>query len=306
MKRMHIVYLLAILGLGLAVAAIQHDNRPVSVKNEGIPQFSPPFASFVAGGGIIEAPTGNIAIGTPVAGIVMEIPVKVGDHVKVGDPLFRIDDRDLQAQLLTANARVSEAAAALQKPRHRIEIAERLFKLDSGAISEQDRSDLRDDATLAEAALELARAQLAQLRLEIERHTVRALVAGKVLQLKMRPGEFVDGSSAAAPLLLLGGDDRLNVRVDVDEHDAWRVRPGAEAVAFVRGHPELKIPLRYEFTEPYIVPKLSLTGLSAEQTDTRVLQVMYSFVPAELPVYAGQQLDVFIRAAEPNASGARP
>jgi hypothetical protein len=42
------------------------------------------------------------------------------------------------------------------------------------------------------------------------------------------------------------------------------------------------------------VRKASLTGESIERTDTRVLQVIYSFDRAALPVYVGQQLDVFI------------
>lgn len=45
-----------------------------------------------------------------------------------------------------------------------------------------------------------------------------------------------------------------------------------------------------------MVPKVSLTGQSTERTDTRVLQVIYSFDPATLPIYVGQQMDVFIEA----------
>jgi HlyD family secretion protein len=50
-----------------------------------------------------------------------------------------------------------------------------------------------------------------------------------------------------------------------------------------------------------VIPKRSLTGDSSERVDTRVLQVLYAFRPGEgekrLPVYAGQQVDVFIEAA---------
>jgi len=136
--------------------------------------------------------------------------------------------------------------------------------------------------------------------MEIERHTIRALVAGEILQLKMRLGEFVEGGNVSQPLLLLGENKRMNLRVDVDEYDAWRIQPGADAITIVQGHPELSISLRYEYIEPYIVPKTSLTGQSAERTDTRVLQVVYSFDPAVLPVYIGQQLDVFIRTLAKN------
>lgn len=306
MKRAYILPLVAILGLCLAIAAIIYGNKPASEKTQDILLFQPPFDYYVAGTGIVEATSGNIAIGTPVSGVVTEIYVKVGDHVKPGDPLFKIDDSDLEAQLVTAHARVQEAKASLQQPKHRLEYAEKLSKRDSLVLSAQDLSDRRDEAAQAEATLALALAQLEQLRLEIERHTVHALVAGEILQLKMRLGEFVEGSSAGTPLLLLGADSRMNVRVDVDEHDAWRVQPGAESVAFVRGNPDIKIPLRYEYIEPYIVPKTALTGQSTERTDTRVLQVLYSFEHASLPVYTGELMDVYIQAPASGDTRTRP
>ena len=307
MKRAWFLPLLAILGLCLAIAAIIYGSRPASEKTQGIPQFQPPFTSYVAGVGIVEAPSGNIAVGTPVSGIVTEIYVKVGDPVKAGDPLFKIDDSDLQAQLITARARVKEADAALQQPKHRLEYAENLHTRNPDVISQQDLSDRRDEAAQAEAALALAQAQLEQLQMEIKRHTVHALVSAEILQLKMRPGEFVEGSnSLTSPLLLLGSDDLMNVRIDIDEHDAWRVQPGAEAVSFIRGNPAIKIPLRYEYTEPYVIPKTTLTGQSTERTDTRILQILYSFERASLPVYAGELLDVYIKTEAQSDTGAKP
>jgi HlyD family secretion protein len=96
--------------------------------------------------------------------------------------------------------------------------------------------------------------------------------------------------------MLLGDTKFLHLRVDIDENDAWRVRPGASALAFIRGNPDLNAPLQFERFEPYVIPKVSLTGQSTERTDTRVLQVIYSFDPAALPVYVGQQMDIVIQA----------
>ncbi len=306
MKRTYILPLVALAGIGMAIVAIINSNNPSNIKTQGILQYQSPFDSYVAGAGIVEATTGNISIGTPVSGIVMAIYVKVGAHVKAGDPLFKIDDRDLQARLLTAKAKVNEATAALQKPKHRLAHADQLIKRDPRAISVQDISDLHDESAQSEAMLALAKAQLEQIQLEIKRHTVRAPLDGEILQLRMRLGEFIEGSSTAPPLLILGGNKRMNLRVDVDESDAWRIQPDTNAVAFVRGHPELKIPLHYEYIEPKIIPKTSLTGQSTERTDTRVLQVIYSFKLGAFPVYIGQQMDVFIQAAASNFSKTKP
>src|SRR5213076_2882800 len=98
------------------------------------------------------------------------------------------------------------------------------------------------------------------------------------------------------PLMVLGATDTLVVRVDVDENDAWRFKEGAKAVAFVRGNRDLSTELTFDRVEPYVTPKRSLTGESTERVDTRVLQVLYSFEHGALPVYLGQQMDLFIEA----------
>jgi hypothetical protein len=48
--------------------------------------------------------------------------------------------------------------------------------------------------------------------------------------------------------------------------------------------------------EPYVVPKMSLTGDSTERVDTRVLQIIYSFDRGDMPIFVGQQMDVYIEA----------
>src|SRR5206468_780282 len=73
-------------------------------------------------------------------------------------------------------------------------------------------------------------------------------------------------------------------------------KPESRAKAFLRGNRDLSTDLKFVRVEPYVVPKRSLTGESTERVDTRVLQAIYSFKPESLPVYVGQQMDVFIEA----------
>ena len=68
------------------------------------PRRNRPIATFVAGSGIIEANTENIAIGTHIAGIVSKFYVQIGSQVKAGDPLFTIDDRAQRALVATKAA----------------------------------------------------------------------------------------------------------------------------------------------------------------------------------------------------------
>lgn len=301
MIRKYLLPILALIGLLIAVTMVLIGNRQPPASQPAAQSPKAPFASYVAGAGIIEASTGNIVVGTPVSGIVVELYVNTDSQVNAGDKLFKIDDREQRAQLLPAAANIKEIAARLAQARSQFERANSVS--DKRAISVEELNNRRFAVQLAEAALASAQAQVQQIQMDIDRHTVRALVRGRILQNRMRIGAFVQGGAPSASSMLLGNDDRLFVRADIDENDAWRVRPGARAVAFVRGNPALHTALKFERIDPYVLPKTSLTGGSAERVDTRALQVIYSFEHTALPVYVGQQVDVFI---ETNANKTLP
>ncbi len=69
-----------------------------------------------------------------------------------------------------------------------------------------------------------------------------------------------------------------------------------DSIQEVKGDTTQPIELRFIRIEPYVVPKVSLTGASTERVDTRVLQVIYSFErPRNRPVYVAQQVDLFVK-----------
>jgi RND family efflux transporter MFP subunit len=290
---------LAVVGIGLAIAAIMLGDRTPPGASAVVNPVVSPFATAVAGAGIVEASSENIAIGTPVSGIVTAIAVRWGDRVKSGELLFKIDDRDLQGQLLIANAKVKEAEAGLAKVKNLLDVGEGLSK--GTSISVVDLANRRFDVGISEGIVASAKAQVDQLKIEVDRRTVRAPLAGRILQIKIHPGEYAQSGVVSPPLMLLGDDTRLHVRVDINENDAWRIKPTASAMAYVPGNPDLSVRLRFERIEPYAVPKVSLTGESTERTDTRVLQVIYSFERGELPIYIGQRMNVYVDA--PAADG---
>lgn len=305
MKRSLLLPSLSALGFVIAIAAVALSGSwQPSAPATPLPRPHIPYLSYVAGAGVVESRLENIPIGAPVAGIVTAIDVRWGDHVQAGDPLFRIDDRALQAQLLPARARVRQAAAQLAQAARQLALAESVP--DQRAVSAEDMSNRRSNVAIAKAALDTARADVAQIDRELDLHTVRALAPGRVLQINIHLGE---DAQPGAPLMLLGDDSRLLVRADIDQNDAWRVHTGAAATAFLRGNPDIAIPLHFERIEPTVVPRATVTGDSTERIDTRVLQVIYSFEPATLPVYVGQLVDVYIQAPpdrRPDSGGPRP
>ena len=298
--------MLAALGVAAIVAAIVFDSRPaVPAKAATTTPATPapgapaPFAAFVAGTGIVEPLDGSIAVGTPVAGIATAVEVRPGDKVKPGGVLFRIDDGDLQAQR-------PALAAAKNEARERLAQVSELYRLalavpDKRAISEEEIMSRRSAVKVASAALASNRARSKQVDAEAARRIVRARVAGEVLQVNLRPGEFAQ-PGAGRPLVLMAAGARLALRIDVDEFEASRVKPGAAAVASPRGRAALRMPLKFERIEPSIVARTSLAGSGTERVDSRVLQVIYSFEPGEAAL-VGQQMDVTIEA--PGAGTAR-
>lgn len=300
MIRTYLLPILALLGVVVIIAAIVLDNRPKDSAGPPIQWPEVPFSSYVAGAGIVEASNGNIVIGTPVAGIVTAVYVQWGDQVALGDRLFKIDDHDIKAQRLSANASAVEAKAHLTQAREQLRLAESVP--DQRAISREEVGNRRSAVAIAEAAWLAAKARASQVNLSVDRLTIRAMQPGKVLQINIHPGEFAQSGTQGKPLLLLGDIQRLSVRVDIDEFDAFRIAPGAAAVAFVRGAPGRPVALKFERIEPYVGPKAALTGNPTERVDSRVLQVVYSFDSNVLPVYVGQQVDVYVQTQADAAS----
>lgn len=344
-----LIPLAALAGGTYAAWTVAQGSQPAPAAKPVAEAPRPPYEAYLAGSGLVEAKSQNVAIGSPVSRVAAEIHVKVGDEVPAGAPLFRLEGRDLQAELEArrataaaararlerlkaapraeelppAEARAAAAEAAAADLRNQVKLWEGVA--DRRAVTEEDLQRRRFMLQQAEARLAEAKSALALLRagawkpdlavaeaeaasadtaaraveVELERLTVRAPFAGVVLQLNLRAGEFAPAGALATPLLLFGSLERMHVRVDIDENDAWRFRKDARGTAYVRGNRDLSTELRYERVEPYVLPKKSLTGESTERVDTRVLQAIFSFERGTLPVYVGQQMDVYLEAGRP-------
>lgn len=289
-----ISFWLALLGL-VSTALLVRSLRADFDQPPPPPPVTPPAKPAgrgVGAAGIVEALRENTSIGVPVSGLVTTVHAKVWDKVEAGAPLLQLDDRELRAQLVAREADVTVAAAEIKRLRTQLV---RVGKLSaSGASPDADLDTLRDDLVVAEAKLAASQASVQQTRLLLDRLTVRAPIAGTVLQVNIRAGEFA-AAGAAKPPLVLGDISQAQVRADVDEQLAPRIREGATAVGYLKGDTKDPLPLEFVRIEPYIIPKTSLTGASTERVDTRVLQVIYR-LPSKpgRPVYVGQQLDIFI------------
>ena len=157
----YLLPVLAVVGLAMAInTVIEGYETPPVIQPVAQPPKAP-FASYVAGAGMVEASTENIEIGAPVSGIVSAIYVKWGDLVNTNDPLFKVDDRDLQGQLPVAVAKVKEAEANLAKTKNLLDVAEGLRM--GTSVSAVDLANRRFDVAINEAILGSASAQVLSL-----------------------------------------------------------------------------------------------------------------------------------------------
>src|SRR5436309_570471 len=86
----------------LAKVAVAWTMAFRQVRRPTLPPSPPPSAvapQTVAGIGLVEPESENIALSCSVSGMVTGVYVKAGDRVQAGQRLFSLDDRDLQADL---------------------------------------------------------------------------------------------------------------------------------------------------------------------------------------------------------------
>jgi multidrug efflux pump subunit AcrA (membrane-fusion protein) len=230
-------------------------------------------------------------------------------HAKLAECKANLDDKVAMYDRVKATASVvsieelnnRKAAAAMALAQY--DKAQADLKL-------SEAGSWKPDTKVAATAVALAQAQLDQTKIELGRLKTLAprirrpgadrtrnpipdedLVEFKVLQVNVRPGEYV-GATQGQAFVVLGTVGKLHIRVDIDENDIRRFKPGMKGVAMPRGNPELQYTISFVRVEPYVIPKKSLTGANTERVDTRVLQVIYAINDNSNPLYVGQQLDV--------------
>ena len=307
MKRLFfwILLIIAVVGAVSAIRLVLDSRKPAAAAPLVAEPPRAPFAKSIGARGLVESVDENIRIAPAIAGLVVEVPVTVGQAVKKGDVLIKQDTRESEA-MVTAQAAeiaalqtmVAEAEIALADKRDRRARVEKM----ATAASEDERQRTQfatraGEAQLAttKAKIATAEAQLDRMKVQVELLTIRALRDGVALQVNIRPGEFA--SPAAKDPALLIGKNELQIRADIDEDNASRFSKEMPARAYIKGRRDVEIALRFSRIEPYIVPKKSLTGESGERVDTRVLQVIYQFDrPKGAEVFVGQQMDVFLDA----------
>src|SRR5262249_2382639 len=108
-------FYLAVAGTVATIIMVARLNGQSTIAPPPIEPSPKPYEVSVAASGIIEALSENVSIGVPEAGLVTTVQVKVWDSVQQGQPLFKLDNRELQAQLAVNEANATVAEATLRR-----------------------------------------------------------------------------------------------------------------------------------------------------------------------------------------------
>lgn len=255
------------------------------------PPPTTPFSQSVSGIGLVEPNTKSIAIGTELSGVVKEVFVTSGEIVEKGAPLFSLDQRRINAQIEKLRAQLKVAEVQLAESESQFEMVRTIQ--DSRAVARDEFNRRKYAHQRAQSQLKEARAGVKEALTTRELSTVRAPVAGTVLEVNVRPGEFAPAGTLAQPLIRLGNLSPLHIRVDIDQEHIPALSTKATAKATSRGDSTRSYNLTFVRFEPSVGPKSNVQVLE-RRIDTRVIEVIYALPSDASGLFVGQEMDVYI------------
>ncbi|MEA2649653.1 MAG: hypothetical protein QOG61_2088 [Candidatus Binataceae bacterium] len=208
----------------------------VSVKSGGQPGV------LLTGSGYVVTQHKYIVIGTKILGQIVEEPIEEGQHVRNGDLLARIDDRDYQAQLHQAIADRDLAAANVRLKAAQAARSRELYR--NQAVS-RDQLDIAENA-LAVAQAELKRAQGAidYARFNVGQCVITSPIDGIVLQKYRELGDTINYGGNIQPgggstdIVQLADTTDMRAEVDINETDIAKVTMGQPVAVIPDAYPD--------------------------------------------------------------------
>ena len=195
-------------------------------------------------------PLQYVDVGVQVSGQLRKIHVAIGDQVRQGDLLAEIDPRIYEARVQADRATLASLEAQRAERQAQRTLAERQFDRQKGLL--QANATSREAFEGAEAALEVAKAQIAALNAQITHAQstlegdetnlgytkIYAPMSGTVVSLEARQGQTLNSSQQTPIVLRLADLDTMTVRTQVSEADVNRLAPGMPVYFNTLGQPE--------------------------------------------------------------------
>ena len=216
------IALLGLFGLSMAVSACSSEQQsqgappPPEVVVAEIVTQPVQLASTLPGR---TTATQTAEVRPQVSGIITARLFEEGDDVEAGQPLYQIDAAPYEAAVASAQAALNRAqglAVAAENRRKRFSTL-----VESKAVSRQDYDDAVAAADQATADIAASRAALSSARIELERTTISAPIAGKIGRTYVTSGALV---SAGQPQELAVINTLDPIYVDITQSSAEILR----------------------------------------------------------------------------------
>src|SRR6266436_393244 len=188
----------------------------------------------LTGSGYVVTRHKYITIGTKILGQIVAEPIEEGQHVRIGDVLAQIDDRDYQAQLRQAAAVRDLSASNLRLDLAKAERARYLFG--TGIISKDEYETAINAAEVAQAALQRDTAAVDYAKFEVSQCVITSPINGIVLRKYRELGDTINfggqiqAGGGATDIAQLADTDDMRAEVDINEADLAKVSLGSHAI----------------------------------------------------------------------------
>jgi HlyD family secretion protein len=205
---------------------------------------------------------------------------------------------DAQKGVLDARAALDRAAIARRTegaPAADVEVARTaLTKAQERLVAyraELRKAEVDVPPTQAEGMYNISRSDLAVVEAGVDKLTIRAPIAGTVLQVNAKVGELASPASPQ-PLLVLADLSALRVRAKVDERDIGDVKIGQSVMVRPAAFGGREFPGKVSFISRMVEP--GRENVRANSTETGVVEVLIDLAEPG-PLTSGMKADVYFR-----------
>ena len=204
-----------------------------------------------------------------VSGLIKKVYIDEGQRVRVGEPLFQLDDVTYRAAASQASASLSAAEASLATARLNYKNSQDL--LAKNIISQSNFDEVANALKSAEANLEMAKANLISARESLSYCTVTSPVAGVVGAVRYTSGNLVGPETALTQVSSTG---LVYVYFSISERQFLALSKGGTSEAeLAKNFP----PLRLRLADGSIYPEKGIvkgiTGVIDRTTGSISLRV---------------------------------
>ncbi|WP_456406103.1 efflux RND transporter periplasmic adaptor subunit [Caldithrix abyssi] len=231
--------ILIIVGVVLLIALIIVGNllkkdRGIEVLSEKVTRGT--VQQKVTGSGQIR-PATEVKVSAQVAGKIIRLHVKEGDHVKKGQLLVELDEEKYRANVERAESQLLAAKANEKKAHSELQRTRQLFKRKLVSTADLEAAEANFEAAMSNRLQ--AEASLKEAQDALDKTKLYATIEGVVTRVNKEEGEMALGAQFQEDVILVVSDlSVMEAVVEIDENDVVNVELGDSAIVEVDAFPD--------------------------------------------------------------------